>query len=183
MDLLIIFIIGIIVLMSILAIYIISSFNKYQFSMIKISEAENNIDILLEKKLDFLARFVPIIKEYSKEDCRELDKVNLLKSKKYNNFELNKQLDKYKKELHEILDTDGKLIKLENINSLYIEFEDNEEDLEASKEYYNDNVTEYNKLIHCFPTNIIGIIFKYKHKDFYIDEKEEMFEILKNDNH
>ena len=101
--------------------------------------------------------------------------------KKLNNFELNQQLDKYKKELHEILDTDETLSKVEIVTTLYAEFEDNEEELEASKDYYNDNVTIYNKLVHCFPSNLIAILFHYKHKDFYIDEKEEMFEILKDD--
>ena len=181
MELLIFFIIAIITILAIILIFIISTFNKFQFSIIKISEAENNIDILLEKKLDYITRFIPIIKENSKEDCRQLDKVNLLKSKKLNNFELNHQLDKYQKELHEILDTDETLSKLEIVINLYGEYEDNEDELEASKEYYNDNVTIYNKLIHCFPSNFVAMLFHYKHKDFYIDEKEEMFEILKDD--
>lgn len=181
MELLIFFIIAIVTVLAIILIVVVNTYNKFQFSMIKISEAENNIDILLEKKLDYIARFIPIIKDNSKEDCRELDKVNLLKSKKLNNFELNQQLDKYKKELHEILDTDETLSKVEIVTTLYAEFEDNEEELEASKDYYNDNVTIYNKLVHCFPSNLIAILFHYKHKDFYIDEKEEMFEILKDD--
>lgn len=181
MELLIFLIVAVITILAIILIFVITTYNKFQFSIIKISEAENNIDILLEKKLDYIARFIPIIKENSKEDCRELDKVNLLKSKKLNNFELNHQLDKYQKELHEILDTDDTLSKLEIIINLYAEYEDNEDELEASKEYYNDNVTIYNKLVHCFPSNLIGILFHYKHKDFYIDEKEEMFEILKDD--
>lgn len=166
-------------LIIVIGLLIITNYNKFQYSSIKISEAENNIDILLEKKIDYISRFIPLIKENSKEDCKLLEKINLLKNKSYNNFELNKELSDYNKELREILDTNEKLLKLDNINNLYQEYLDNEEDLEASKEYYNDNVSEYNKLVHLFPSNIVGILFKFKHKDFYIDEKEEIFEILK----
>lgn len=163
----------------IVALLVITNYNKFQYSSIKISEAENNIDILLEKKIDYISRFIPLIKENSKEDCKLLEKVNLLKNKQLNNFELNDELYTYNKELREILDTNEKLLKIDNINNLFQEYQDNEEDLEASKDYYNDNVTEYNKLVHLFPSNIIGLLFKFKHKDFYIDEKEEIFEILK----
>lgn len=167
------------VLIITIALIIITNYNKFQYSSIKISEAENNIEILLEKKIDYISRFIPLIKENTKEDCKLLEKVNLLKNKSYNNFELNKELYTYNKELREIIDTNDKLLKIDNINNLYLEYVDNEEDLEASKDYYNDSVTEYNKLVHLFPSNIVGLLFKFKHKDFYIDEKDEMFEILK----
>ena len=169
----------ILIIIIIVALLLIINYNKFQYSSIKISEAENNIDILLEKKIDYISRFIPLIKENSKEDCKLLDKVNLLKNKQLNNFELNDELYTYSKELREILDTNEKLLKIDNINNLFQEYQDNEEDLEASKDYYNDNVTEYNKLVHLFPSNIVGFLFKFKHKDFYIDEKEEIFEILK----
>ena len=167
------------ILIIVIALVMITNYNKFQYSSIKISEAENNIDILLEKKIDYISRFIPLIKENTKEDCKLLEKVNLLKNKSYNNFELNKELYDYNKELREIIDTNEKILKIEAVNNLYQEYLDNEEDLEASKDYYNDNVTEYNKLVHLFPSNIVGFLFKFKHKEFYIDEKEEIFEILK----
>ncbi len=168
------------ILIIVIALIMITNYNKFQYSSIKISEAENNIDILLEKKIDYISRFIPLIKENTKEDCKLLEKVNLLKNKSYNNFELNKELYDYNKELREIIDTNEKILKIESVNNLYQEYLDNEEDLEASKDYYNDNVTEYNKLVHLFPSNIVGFLFKFKHKEFYIDEKEEIFEILKD---
>ena len=69
--------------------------------------------------------------------------------------------------MHEILDTDETLSKVEIVTTLYAEFEDNEDELEASKDYYNDNVTIYNKLVHCFPSNLIAILFHYKHEQHF----------------
>ena len=59
------------------------------------------------------------------------------------------------------------------------EINENEEDLVASIKFYNDNVVEFNRLIVSFPSNIIKLIFKYKRKEFYSQEKLEIFEILK----
>ena len=38
------------ILIIVIALVMITNYNKFQYSSIKISEAENNIDILLEKK-------------------------------------------------------------------------------------------------------------------------------------
>jgi len=49
----------------------------------------------------------------------------------------------------------------------------------GAEKYYNDNVVEYNKLVKCFPSNIVSKIFRYKVKEFYSNETEEIFDILK----
>ena len=139
--------------------------NKFQFTLVKINEAENNIDIYLQKKLDILCRIVPVIKDNLKEGTEDFEKVLLLKSKNINSF---------------VLDINPSLNEVEEISTLQCELEENEDDLEASKKYYNDNVAYYNRYVHVFPSNLVGFIFRYHHKEFYSDEKEEMFQILKD---
>lgn len=160
-------------------LYFIIIYNRYQFAMIKISEAENNIDLFLQKKLEYLSRSVAILKDNKEEDLEQLEKVLLLKSKKITNHELNDVLDKAMISLHKIVDLNPKLETVDVFASLQIEMEENEDDLEAAKQYYNDNVSQYNRYVKAFPTNLIGLIFHYHYKDFYSNEKEEMFEILK----
>jgi hypothetical protein len=58
---------------------------------------------------------------------------------------------------------------LENINV----------DCLASEKYYNDNVNLYNKLLETFPSSVVAKIKRFKHKEIYSNEKEEIFEILK----
>ena len=154
--------------------------NKFQFTLVKINEAENNIDIYLQKKLDILCRIVPVIKDNLKEGTEDFEKVLLLKSKNINSFELNTELEKGMHQFIELLDINPSLNEVEEISTLQCELEENEDDLEASKKYYNDNVAYYNRYVHVFPSNLVGFIFRYHHKEFYSDEKEEMFHILKD---
>ena len=170
---------AVITILAMIALGFIFIYNKYQFIILKISEAENNIDIYLQKKLELLTRAVPILKEISEDSIADIEKVLLLKSKKLNNFELNKELDKCLGQLHELLDLNQEFGKNESLSSIQINIEENEDNLDAAKRYYNDNVNLYNQLIKKFPSNFIGLLFHYKHKLFYSDEKEEIFEILK----
>ena len=42
-----------------------------------------------------------------------------------------------------------------------------DENLIVNKDYYNKNITEYNKLVKLFPTNIVAKICKYEEKLFF----------------
>ncbi len=163
----------------IIVIMTISIYNKYQFAIIKINEAENNIDMYLQKKMEYLTRLLPLLKENLKEGYEDFEKVVLLKSRSITSFELNERLEKSMHQFLELLDLNAELEEVDSIMDLQNDLEENEDDLEAAKKYYNDNVTQYNKLVRSIPSNFVGLIFHYKHKDFYSNEKEEMFEILK----
>ncbi|MEG1596676.1 MAG: LemA family protein [Bacilli bacterium] len=161
-------------------IIFINIYNKYQNIFIKIDEAENNIDIILQKKLDYLIRSIPIIKDNLKDMDDFLVKSSSINIKELNNFEMNDQVKILQKEFNEVLDLNKNLNKIDSLNSLLKEMYDNENDLEGAKAYYNDNVTIYNNLVKKIPYSMIAKMYHYKHKEFYIDEKDEIFEILKN---
>ena len=78
-----------------------------------------------------------------------------------------------------LIDLDPKLNEIESLNHISFELIEIENDLNAAKNYYNDTIVAYNKLVKCLPSNFVAILFHYKRKDFYIDEKVEVFEILK----
>ena len=65
------------------------------------------------------------------------------------------------KEKYDELDRDEDVIKF-----MY-NIEDFDESLRACKKYYNETISEYNKLIRKFPYNLIGKILKYDEKTFF----------------
>jgi len=145
--------------------------------MIKISQAEENIGMLLKEKLNLMIRINKFIEDKKVEN--KLIGIDKVANKELNNFELNAELEKFNKKIIEITDY-----------SKDIDFDDNELevitalmkiniDCLASQRYYNDNVVIYNELVKCFPSNIVSKVCKYKIKEFYSSEKEEIFEILK----
>ncbi len=180
-DLMYYIIFGIVIFVLFSLIIEVAYYNRFQVAKIRISEAENNIDILLQKKLVLLERVIKIIEEADPKykDDQVLINVIKLKNKKVNNFELNKELDKALAEYKGLMDLDSKLGSVESLIHINYDLTDVDNDLIAAKKFYNNTIVSYNKLVHCFPSNIIGSFFRYKRKEFYSAEREEVFEILK----
>lgn len=166
----------IIVIITLLLLIIVINNNKFQFSIIKIDKAEEDISIYLDKKKQLLNRARPIILKELKLDTflENLDD-NLDEMNNFQEYELLK--NDYNK-FFKTLDENEKLLKSENLLSILEDLNDNEEDIVGAIKFYNDTVVEFNKLLVSFPSNIIGFFKRYKRKDFYNDEKREIFEIL-----
>ena len=172
-------ILGILILVAIIIIIGIIYFNRFQFTIIKIDEAENNIDMLLQKKLDLMKKCQPIVKKNLK-DVEFMDDIENIIANKMDHFSLHDYLKRNYNELFKILDDNEKLYKKKNLISVIEDINENELELVAAIKFYNDNVVIYNQLIMTFPSNILKIFLGYKKKDFYNNEKREIFEILKN---
>ena len=95
------------ILVTIISIY----HNKFQFCIIKIDEAENNIGVLLDKKRELLERTRPIIKKELKLE-EFLEKINDWDSNNFNHFEINSILKDCSYDLFKLLDENEKLYKL-----------------------------------------------------------------------
>ncbi len=171
-------ILGSIVFVAIILLIIVIYHNRFKYAIIKMEEAENNIDLFLQKKIDLLSRMRPLImKELKLKEF--LEEIEDMKEKELNHFQMNDLLRNYYNELFSVLDDNEKLFKSEAITEIINEVNYNEEDLVASIKFYNDTVVIYNQLIVSFPSNIIRLFFHYKKREFYSHEKREIYEILK----
>lgn len=168
---------GFVAVISAILLVISIVYNKFNFAIIKIEEAENNIELLFEKKINLLERTRPIIKKELK--LKEfLEDLEFLKETQINHFEMNESLKNVHAELNAVLDEHDKLYKSEALVNIIDEINSNEEAILGSTKFYNDNVVIFNQLVSGFPSSLVAIIFKYKKKEFYNNEKKEIFEIL-----
>ena len=154
--------------------------NKFNFAVVKIEEAEDNLLIYLDKEKDLIERAIPVIKKELKYDeyLSELDDYN---RDTMNLFQLNKILSHSYNELMTTIDDNDKLLKSDTINKILLDLNSNEENRIGTIKFYNDSVVYFNKLITSFPSNIVGLICRYKKKDFYTDEDKEINEIIENE--
>lgn len=170
-------IVGIVVGIVLIIILLLStSNNKYKYAFIKIERAEEDIDLYLQKKKDYLDRTRPIIKKELKlnDFLSEIDS----NVEDMSNHQKNDFLRSLYNELFKVIDENEKLLKSETLMSIIDELDDNEEQIIGCIKYYNDTVVDFNKLVISFPTNIIAFFKGYKKKEFYNNEKRERFEIL-----
>lgn len=173
-------IVGGITFIAFILLIVVIIYNRFQFCIVKMEEAEANIGIDLAKKLELIRRAVPIIKdELNLTDF--LNEALEVSEESLNHFELNYSLDDFSKKMFSIIDDNDKLYKSEALKKILDDYNSNEIDLIGSIKFYNDTVVNYNHLILSFPSNIVRCIFGYKKKDFYTLEKRETFEIMKDE--
>lgn len=169
---------GIIVLIILICVIIVLVYkNKYNFLYIKVKEADNNLDILLQKKEEILLKIVPILEEAKIKDIPEVIK---LKSKKLNHHEMYRELMSMTSEILKIIDDYEERLDFKKLDALVDKLNENENDLRAALKYYNDNGEEIVYLSHKFPTNLIKNFSHYQDIETYKLEKRETFEILKH---
>lgn len=167
---------SVVIVVCLILIILIATYNHFQDYIIRINEAEVNIDAVLRKRFDLLKKSVGIIKANIKLENNVLEHVSKLRSKKLNNFELDRELYEAINEFHIIKETYPELQTNEEFLKIEINLIESESEIVGLRKYYNDIITDYNKLVKSCPSNLIAIFKGYKTKSYFdgsnIDNKK-----------
>lgn len=166
------------IIICLILIWAISIYNRFQSLKIRTNEAEANIDTVLRKRFDILNKSIGIIEENTKEE-NVLEIINKLRSKKLSNFDLDRKLYEAINEYQRYKEKYTELKNNEDFLKIDIELNETEAEIVALRKYYNDIITDYNKLAKTFPSNLIALVCKYKKKT-YFDGKNMDDEITKD---
>jgi len=172
----------IITLTIILLIYYIILYNKINESIIRIDEAESRIDNNLRDKYDLLNRSITLFRNKIELDTNAFKEIIKLRARKISNFDLDRVLAKSYNEFLSIYEANPKVRESDEIFKVSRQLEIINDELLTLRNYYNANITNYNKMIKKFPTNIVAKIKKYKERSFYdlkdmTDEDHEDFKL------
>ena len=160
-------VLSVIISVGIILIIAVAIYNHFQDYIIRINEANVSIEMVLRKRFDLLNKASSIIKNNVKDEQNIIDMIAKLRSKKLTNFELDRNLydaiNEFHvvKEKHEELQTNEKFLKIE------INLMESESEIVGLRKYYNDIVTDYNKLVKSFPSNIVAFFKRYKVKEYF----------------
>ena len=171
MDMLILVMFILIVLFCIISLIYMLIYNKLNDLIIRINEVEGNIDTSLRNKYDLINRSVSIIKGNIDIENNVFDEIVKLRSRKISNFELERKLCNAYNEFLIFKDKTDELKTSEELIKININLEELNEKLAILIEYYNSNITKYNKMITMFPTNIVAKTNKFNTKLFF-DRKD-----------
>lgn len=155
-----------IITISVCLVVFVTTYNHFQDYIIRINEAEESIDAVLRKRFDLLNKSIGIIKANTKEE-NVLSIVKDLKSKKITNFELDRKLYDAINEFNEYKEKYEKLKTNEAYLKIDINLFESESEIVALRKYYNDIITDYNKMVKSLPSNIVALIRGYKTKAYF----------------
>lgn len=158
---------SVIIVVCIIFVWMVNTYNKIQIMSIRINEAEANIDSVLRKRFDLLNKSIDVIKKYASDDNDVLSMIVRLRSRKLSNFELDRKLYDGLKEFCKYKEMYPKLKVNESFMKIDIALGESEAEIVAFRKYYNDIITDYNKLVKSFPANLVALIFKFKSKPYF----------------
>lgn len=158
---------SIVIVVCLILILLIATYNHFQDYIIRINEADENIDAVLRKRFDLLNKSIGIVKANTESEEEILEGVVKLRSKKITNFELDRSLYDAINEFHVIKEKYPNLQTNEEFMKIDINLMESESEIVGLRKYYNDIITDYNKLVKSCPSNIIALIKNYKAKDYF----------------
>lgn len=162
----------IMIIFAIIAILVgiyISIYNKLQKKLIRINEAECEIDDTLRKRYDLLTQMESLINSSTK--LKQNNFKDLEKDKEISNFEFDRLLTKVTNTFNNISQDYPVELDKEEFRQLQTDLIINEEKNEASKSYYNKYTSDLNELVKKFPSNIVARIHNIDERLFF-DNKE-----------
>lgn len=158
-----------IILGLIIVAIIVTSDNLREY-VIRVNEAEANIEGILSKRYDLLNKAIDVIRNITKEEGDILKKVVELRSQKLDNIALDKELYLAIEEFHNYAVENEVLKNNDEYANIEIGLISSESEIIALKKYYNDVVTKYNNLVSKFPTMLIAKIKHYEKKETFSEE-------------
>lgn len=167
------------IIICIMMICYINIFNRFQSCIIRMNEAEANIDSTLRKRFDLLNKSISIIKANTDIKKEILEMIVKLRSRKLTNFELDRQLYEAINEFNKYKEEYPDLKNLESFIKIDLGLNETETDIYAYRKYYNDIITDYNKLVRAFPSNVVARICKFKERTYF--DGKDMNDDIYND--
>ena len=163
-------IIGIIVaIVLIILIWIISSSNKLNRTIVKIDEADSGIDVALTKRYDVLTKMIDVVKSYAKHEKDTIFEVVELREgmSTAEKTEVNNKMSANMEKINILAENYPDLRSSENFNTLQKAIADTEEHLQAARRMYNSNVSIFNQMIVTFPISMVANSKGLVKKDFF----------------
>lgn len=170
-------IIGIVILI-LLILYFLITYNKLVKNENKVKEAFATMDVYLKKRWDLIPNIVETVKGYAKHEKDTLKEIVNLRNNSYDGMtddkkiEANNELSKGITKLMALAEAYPDLKANENFLSLSGELSSIEDEIAQSRKYYNAVVRDYNNSVEMIPSNIVASVIGKKSKlMFNIDDK------------
>ncbi len=161
-------VIAIIIVIIILILFLIQ-YNILTKLRIKVQQSKSVIDVYLQQRFDLIPNLVQVVKEYSSYEKETLQKIVELRIK-YNetkNIEISETLNNNLNQLIATSESYPELKANEQFLILQKNLSKMENQLQAARRIYNNNVTKYNTKISVIPYNIIAKMFGFKEERLF----------------
>lgn len=173
------FIIALIVIILILIVWFVATYNKLVRLKVRVEEAFSTIDVFLKKRYDLIPNLVETVKGYASHERETLDSVIKARASAHDSSSIHEKIQS-EGELTKAL---GRLMMLsENYPDLKADsqflnlqkqLQSLESEISQSRKYYNGVVKSFNTITMTFPSMLVASMAKFEKAEFFIIEESE----------
>lgn len=168
----------ILVLIAIIVIYFIVTYNSLVNLRNRVKDGWAQIDVQLKRRFDLIPNIVETVKGYAKHESNTLKEIIEARNKftvantPLEEMEANKTLSSGIRNLFALSESYPELKADTNFLKLQENLADTEDKISITRQFYNDTVLTYNNKIEMFPSNIVAKRFGFKQETFFEAEEE-----------
>ena len=159
--------------MSLLIVIFILIYNSIKGKFNEIENATGGMDTYLKQRYDLIPNLVESVKQYTRHEKLTLEKITKLRTRAMNPIRgediaaLNNEITK---------NLEGLMISVENYpelksNTNFIQLQETlkevEENIAASRRFYNSAVTDFNNSLDMFPSNIVARLMGMQRREVF----------------
>ena len=164
---------GLIVVLILIGVYVVSSYNVLVVLRNKVEEAFSTMDVYLVKRHDLIPNLVETVKGYAKHEKETLEKVIQARNQAVNASTLEDKVEAEKAvsgvlgRLFALAESYPDLKANTNFQELMSQLKAVEEDIANARKYYNGATRQFNTSLEVFPRNIVAGFFKFNKKPLF----------------
>ena len=166
-------------LIVLLLIWAIATYNRLVTERLKVRTQWSQIDVVLKQRFDLIPNLVETVKGYAAHEKEALQAVTDARSRYLSAADADGQM----KASTELSGAVGRLMAVAesypelkaNQNFLHLQqrLSGMEEKLANYRQFYNDTVMRYDRLLETVPTNLIAKLFHFQNEEFFKVEEAE----------
>lgn len=166
-------IIIILVVLAVLVLWFVGSYNHFVRLINRAKEAWADIDVQLKRRYDLIPNLVNTVKGYASHEAGTLEKVTEARTAAMNAGTPQEKgaaenvLSGTLKSIFALAESYPDLKANQNFLALQTELSDTENKIQASRRFYNSNVRDLNIGIQSFPGNIVSGIFNFSQMELF----------------
>jgi len=163
----------IIVIIAILGIIMISSYNGMISKQEAVESALSDLDVMLQRRADLIPNLVSTVKGYTSHESEIIDKVTEARTKLVNASSVeekssaNDELTSTLNNLMLVVENYPELKSSENFTQLSDELAGTENRIAVARKDYNNTVKNFNTAIKKFPNSILAGMFGFEQATYF----------------
>jgi LemA protein len=168
----------ILVIVVLVGLYAVFSYNRLVSLRNRIENAWAQIDVQLKRRYDLIPNLVETVKGYASHERETLDAViearnaGMSASGPHDQAEAENQITGALKSLFALSEAYPDLKANQNFAQLQEELTGTEGRIAYARQFYNDTVYRYNTKIQSFPSNVLANAFRFSEREYFEADDE-----------